>query len=63
MRVALISTCSIPVPPPAYGGIETFVATLAAGLVARGQNAARMTAQYESVYRAATALGRAKAPA
>lgn len=36
MRIALLSSCSVPVPPLAYGGIERFVATLAEGLVARG---------------------------
>jgi glycosyltransferase involved in cell wall biosynthesis len=38
MRVALISSCAAPVPPPAYGGIECFVATLARGLVDRGHD-------------------------
>lgn len=38
MRVALISTCAARVPPPAYGGIECFVDTLARGLVDRGHD-------------------------
>jgi glycosyltransferase involved in cell wall biosynthesis len=38
MKIALLSTCSIVVPPPAYGGIECFVATLAQGLVERGHD-------------------------
>ena len=36
MRVALLSTCSVDVPPRAYGGPESFVAELGAALVARG---------------------------
>jgi len=36
MRVALVSTCAVPVPPPAYGGTEAFVATLARELVEMG---------------------------
>lgn len=36
MRVALVSTCAVPVPPPAYGGTELFVATLARALTERG---------------------------
>src|SRR6185312_11277527 len=36
MRVALLSTCSVDVPPRAYGATESFVAELAAALVARG---------------------------
>ncbi|HJU21424.1 MAG TPA: glycosyltransferase family 4 protein [Casimicrobiaceae bacterium] len=38
MRIALVSTCAAPTPPPAYGGIERFVAELARGLVARGHD-------------------------
>ena len=38
MRIAIVSTCAVPTPPPAYGGTERFVATLAAGLVARGHD-------------------------
>lgn len=37
MRIALVSTCAVDVPPHAYGGTERFVADLAEGLVARGQ--------------------------
>jgi glycosyltransferase involved in cell wall biosynthesis len=36
MRIALLSTCAVPVPPPAYGGTELFVGTLAKALVERG---------------------------
>lgn len=36
MRIALVSTCAVPVPPPAYGGTEAFVATLARALVEAG---------------------------
>jgi glycosyltransferase involved in cell wall biosynthesis len=36
MRIALISTPFVAVPPPAYGGTELVVSELAAGLVARG---------------------------
>ena len=38
MKVALVSTSATPVPPPAYGGIECFVGTLAHGLVDRGHD-------------------------
>ena len=38
MKVALVSTCAAVVPPPAYGGIECFVGTLARGLVDRGHD-------------------------
>ena len=38
MKIALVSTCAASVPPPAYGGIECFVGTLARGLVARGHD-------------------------
>jgi glycosyltransferase involved in cell wall biosynthesis len=38
MKIALVSTCAAPVPPPAYGGIECFVGTLARGLVDRGHD-------------------------
>jgi glycosyltransferase involved in cell wall biosynthesis len=36
VRIALISTPFIPVPPPRYGGTELMVAELAEGLVERG---------------------------
>ena len=36
MHVVLISTCTIAVPPPKYGGTELVVAELARALVARG---------------------------
>ncbi|MGH7648435.1 MAG: glycosyltransferase family 4 protein [Gemmatimonadaceae bacterium] len=36
MRIALLSTPFIPVPPPRYGGTELVVAELAEGLVERG---------------------------
>ncbi len=36
MRIALISTCAVPTPPPAYGGTERVVAGLARGLVELG---------------------------
>ena len=36
LRIALVSTCAVDVPPRAYGGTELFVADLASGLVARG---------------------------
>jgi glycosyltransferase involved in cell wall biosynthesis len=38
MRIALISTAFIPVPPRKYGGTELMVAELADGLVARGHD-------------------------
>lgn len=38
MRIALLSTPFIPVPPPRYGGTELVVAELAEGLVARGHD-------------------------
>ena len=36
LRIALVAPPFLPVPPPAYGGIERVVAMLAEGLVARG---------------------------
>src|SRR2546430_13970379 len=36
MRIALISTPFIPVPPPRYGGTELIVSELCAGLAAAG---------------------------
>ena len=36
MRIALVSTCALPVPPPAYGGTELVVAALARALAGRG---------------------------
>ena len=36
MRVALVSTPHVAVPPKGYGGTELVVADLARGLVARG---------------------------
>lgn len=36
MRVALISTCSLPTPPSTYGGTERVVAELARGLIELG---------------------------
>jgi glycosyltransferase involved in cell wall biosynthesis len=36
MRIALVSTCAVSVPPLAYGGTELVVAALAEALVARG---------------------------
>jgi glycosyltransferase involved in cell wall biosynthesis len=36
MRIALISTPFVPVPPPSYGGTELVVATLATELLRRG---------------------------
>jgi glycosyltransferase involved in cell wall biosynthesis len=36
LRIALVAPPFLPVPPPAYGGIERVVAMLADGLVARG---------------------------
>jgi glycosyltransferase involved in cell wall biosynthesis len=38
MRIALVSTCALDVPPLAYGGTERFVADLAACLVSRGHD-------------------------
>ncbi|UGS38661.1 glycosyltransferase family 4 protein [Capillimicrobium parvum] len=38
LRIALLAPPWIPVPPPAYGGIESVVARLADGLVARGHD-------------------------
>lgn len=40
MRIALVSTCAVDVPPRAYGGTELFVADLARGLVANGHDVA-----------------------
>ena len=36
MRIALVSTCAVAVPPAAYGGTEAFVATLGRALVEAG---------------------------
>jgi glycosyltransferase involved in cell wall biosynthesis len=38
MRIALLAPIATPVPPPAYGGVETVVATLADGLVDAGHH-------------------------
>ena len=38
MKIALISTCAVPVPPPAYGGTELVIAALAKALVSRGHD-------------------------
>jgi glycosyltransferase involved in cell wall biosynthesis len=38
LRVVLVAPPYFPVPPPAYGGIESVVADLADGLVARGHD-------------------------
>ena len=38
MRIALIAPPFIPVPPPAYGGTELFIAQLAEGLVDLGHD-------------------------
>jgi glycosyltransferase involved in cell wall biosynthesis len=38
VRVAILSTAAVDVPPRAYGGTERFVADLAEGLVARGHD-------------------------
>ena len=38
MRIALVAPPLIPVPPPAYGGTELFIAHLAEGLSARGHD-------------------------
>src|SRR5829696_3064998 len=38
MRVGLVSTPWVPVPPPAYGGLEAVVDRLARGLVAAGHD-------------------------
>jgi glycosyltransferase involved in cell wall biosynthesis len=38
MRIALLSTCALDVPPAAYGGTERFVADLAECLVRRGHD-------------------------
>lgn len=38
MRIALVSTPFVPVPPPAYGGTELVVAELARGLEAAGHD-------------------------
>jgi glycosyltransferase involved in cell wall biosynthesis len=38
LRIALISTCAVEVPPRAYGGVEAFVAEHAAELVRRGHD-------------------------
>ncbi|MFP5218412.1 MAG: glycosyltransferase family 4 protein [Actinomycetes bacterium] len=38
MRIALVAPPYFPVPPPAYGGIESVVADLADGLVERGHD-------------------------
>jgi glycosyltransferase involved in cell wall biosynthesis len=36
MRIAMVAPVWVPVPPPAYGGIESVVSLLTEGLVARG---------------------------
>ena len=36
LRIAMLAPPWIPVPPPAYGGIETVVGLLVDALVARG---------------------------
>ena len=38
MRIAIVSTCAVPVPPPAYGGTELVVAELAKMLKRRGHD-------------------------
>ncbi len=38
MRIALVAPCAAAVPPPAYGGTERFVATLARELTARAHD-------------------------
>jgi glycosyltransferase involved in cell wall biosynthesis len=38
VRIAIVSTPFVPVPPPLYGGTELIVAELAAGLAARGHD-------------------------
>lgn len=38
MRIAMISTPFLPVPPPRYGGTELIVAALTEGLMARGHD-------------------------
>src|SRR5688572_30761077 len=38
MKIALISTCAVPVPPPAYGGTELVLAALAKALSSRGHD-------------------------
>jgi glycosyltransferase involved in cell wall biosynthesis len=43
MRIALLSTPFIPVPPPRYGGTELVVAELAEGLAARGHQVTLFT--------------------
>ena len=42
MRIALIAPPFIPVPPPAYGGTELYIAHLAEALVARVRKKLRM---------------------
>ena len=38
MRIALVSTCALPAPPPAYGGTELVIAELAKALVQLGHD-------------------------
>jgi glycosyltransferase involved in cell wall biosynthesis len=38
MKIALLSTCAVPVPPLAYGGTELVIAALAKALVSRGHD-------------------------
>jgi hypothetical protein len=38
MRIAIIAPPWVPVPPPAYGGIETVLDALATGLQALGHD-------------------------
>lgn len=43
MRIALVSTPFVPVPPPSYGGTELIVGELAEGLVRRGHHVTLFT--------------------
>jgi glycosyltransferase involved in cell wall biosynthesis len=44
MRIAMLAPPWIPVPPPAYGGIEAMIALLCEGLVARGHDVTLLAA-------------------
>jgi hypothetical protein len=49
MRIGLVAPPWIPVPPPAYGGIERVVALQAAGLAAAGHDVTLVAAPGSAV--------------
>ncbi|MFN8109408.1 MAG: glycosyltransferase family 4 protein [Thermoleophilia bacterium] len=49
LRIGIIAPAWVPVPPPAYGGIEQVIATLAEGLVRRGHHVRMVAAPGSSL--------------